>query len=534
MSLALASALLFILSFPSFNQPWCAWVGLVPWLLLLRRVTSARAAFGWSWLIGFLFSLGSGWWLIHVTVVGWILICAYSAIFFGAFGLFASYCFRHQTSDIRHQKNQKRCLAQIWCPVSGVRCLIVVPAGWAALEYLRSHLLSGWGWNLLGYSQTPWVRLIQFADLTGVWGVSFVVVLINVAFVRIITRREQLQVRPAIIVAAVFAALLAYGEARLSLLKQSPSIRVAVVQGNIPQEQKWDEAFQQMIVSRYETLTEQTAQTTPDLIIWPETSVPGYLGGDEDITQRVLQLAKRVQRPLLVGAPVVMKDAHGLTLRNSAVLINAKGEFADRYDKVHLVPFGEFIPGERALPWLRNVLPPIGDFVPGQRYTVFTAPVPRSGFRVPGSNSGLGTRDSELKFSALICFEDIFPALARRFVNEGARMLVVITNDAWFGPTAAAYQHAQASTFRAVELRVPVVRAANTGWSGCIDAAGRWIGSVHDAQGRELFVAGTHTCDVLPGAADSLYRRFCDWFALVCLLLTVSAIIKIYGQRRSS
>ena len=133
----------------------------------------------------------------------------------------------------------------------------------------------------------------------------------------------------------------------------------------------------------------------------------------------------------------------------------------------------------------------------------------------------------------LICFEDLFPELARRFVQRGARFLLVITNDAWFGPTAAAYQHAQASTFRAVELRVPVARAANTGWSGCIDASGRWRGSVRDADGAELFVPGTATCDLATpsragagGAAGSLYLRWGDWFAWLCIGLTA-----VYNQR---
>jgi apolipoprotein N-acyltransferase len=141
-------------------------------------------------------------------------------------------------------------------------------------------------------------------------------------------------------------------------------------------------------------------------------------------------------------------------------------------------------------------------------------------------HSSIGNRQSSLRFSVLICFEDIFPDLARRFVRAGARWLFVITNDGWFGPTAAAYQHAQASTFRAVELRVPIARAANTGWSGCIDAAGRWIGSVQDAAGRELFVAGTHTCELPLSSADSGYRRWGDWFAWLCCIATLVAICR--------
>ena len=169
----------------------------------------------------------------------------------------------------------------------------------------------------------------------------------------------------------------------------------------------------------------------------------------------------------------------------------------------------------------RVILPLIGDFSPGHEYTVFTTPVASSELRVPTRNSQLATRNSQLQFSVLICFEDIFPSLARRFVQEGAQLLLVITNDAWFGPSAAAYQHAQASMFRAVELRVPIARAANTGWSGCIDPAGRRIGSVRDPQGRELFVEGTYTCDLPLGSGQSLYRRWGDWFAGLCLLVTI-------------
>jgi apolipoprotein N-acyltransferase len=161
----------------------------------------------------------------------------------------------------------------------------------------------------------------------------------------------------------------------------------------------------------------------------------------------------------------------------------------------------------------------IGDFTPGHEYTVFSTPVESSELGVESSNSQLSTPNSQLRFSTLICFEDVFPHLARRFVREGARLLIVITNDAWFGPTAAAYQHAQASTFRAIELRVPVVRAANTGWSGCIDATGRWVGSVRDpSTGAELFVPGTHTCELPAGPAVSIYRQWGDWFAIFCLL----------------
>lgn len=484
--LALSSAVLLSLSFPNFNQPWCAWVALVPWLLLLRGAAAGPAAwsaFGWSYLVGVIFFLGSIWWLIHVTLVGWLILCAYLALFFGLFGWFVSRL------------------------ITGYRSLIaqafLIPSAWVALEFLRSHLFSGFGWNLLGYSQTPALTLIQIADVTGVWGVSWLTVAINLALASWLDDSRRRQAGTAML--AVVGLLLAvgmYGRSRLAQPASEPPIRVAVVQGNIPQERKWDEEFQQAILAQYERLTQEAARQQPNLIIWPETSVPGYLGMDPELTGRVRQLAETVQTPVLVGAPMVTWLDGVAALTNSAVLLGADGAILGRYDKLHLVPFGEFIPLEQVFPWLRRILPPIGDFVPGRHPIIFE--LRSSHFELP-------------PFSVLVCFEDIFPELAREFVRRGARLLVTITNDAWFGKTAAAYQHAQASTFRAVELRVPMVRSANTGWSGCIDPQGRWQASVRDAADEELFVEGVASCDVTPSATESVYRRWGDWFAWLCL-----------------
>ena len=486
----LSSVALLVASFPSFDQPWCAWVALVPWLLLLRG-RRPGPAFGWSWLIGFLFFLGSIWWMVHLrafggpmAIVGWLALCAVLALYFGVFGWALA------------------TVGPAWD-----RFLLFAPALWVTLEYARSHLLTGFGWNLLAYSQAPWLPVIQVADLTGAWGVSFVVVLVNAAIADgVQAKRAGASLAVAL---GIVLVVLGYGLWRLPRLGGPETVRVAVVQGNIPQERKWDEAYRADIVERYAGLTRQAARAAPDLIVWPETSVPGFLGLDEPLTQSLFAVSLAAEVPMLIGAPHARLDGARWQTTNGAALLQA-GAIRQWYDKVHLVPFGEFIPFEGTLPWLREVLPPIGDFIPGHDYTVFNWPV---------------------KFSALICFEDLFPDLARRFVQGGARLLLVITNDAWFGPTAAAYQHAQASTFRAVELRVPVARAANTGWSGCIDASGRWLGSVRDADGAELFVPGTAACDLaLPPAADgqagrSAYLRWGDWFAWLCIGLTAAWLL---------
>jgi len=503
--LALLSAALLIVAFPNFNQPWCAWIAFVPWLFLLRAV-SRRAAFWWSYGIGLAFFLASMWWLIHVTVIGWLVLCACLALYFAVFGLIASRFFIHHPSSI-------------------IQRALLVPSAWVALEFLRSHLFSGLGWNLLAYSQTGWLPLIQIADLTGVWGVSFLIVMGNVALAELFTRGIPPAARWKSAAVAAVGVLLAlgYGAWRISRLAGSGMLRVAVLQGNIPHDQTWDEAYRDSTLQRYQALTERAAATRPDVIVWPETTVPGYLGVDEEITQRVTALARQVRCPLLVGAPAPTIHDERITLMNSATLIDALGNLVARYDKMHLVAFGEFVPFDTWLPWLRGLLPPIGEFSPGHEYTVFHM---GSGLRAQGSGQQIGPQPTahspELSFSVLICFEDVFPELARRFVRRGAQALLVITNDAWFGPTAAAYQHAQASTFRAVELRVPVARAANTGWSGCIDASGRWIGSVHDESGRALFVEGTHTCELPIPDGSSFYRQWGDWFAGLCVIVTVA------------
>ena len=526
--LVFSSATLLVLSFPSFNQPWAAWIALVPWLRALRRATP-RQAFARSYLVGLLFFLASMGWLIHLTafggpaaILGWLVLCAYLALYFGAFGVLVTAI---STQHTAHSKKHMS-LTGHWSLVTGH--LLLIPAAWVALEFLRSRVLSGFGWNLLGYSQASWLPIIQIAEAAGVWGVSWLIVMVNVVLAEMLhnatsdklqatsrDRRLGMPIIPLTIAGCAVSLIVGYGTWRLSRHPEGRTVRVAVVQGNIPQERKWDETSQEWILQRYERLTHEAATAQPDLIVWPETAVPGLIGWDRAVTRRVQQLAQAVQIPLLVGAPSVAPaqvSSQDVRLFNSALLVDRQGVVAGRYDKVHLVPFGEFIPGESFAPWLRAVLPPIGDFVPGRDATVFLL----EGQGKSAIPSPLAPRPSP-PFGALICFEDIFPQLARRLVQGGAQMLVVITNDAWFGNTAAAYQHAQASIFRAVELRVPVVRAANTGWSGCITETGRRIASVHDAHGEELFVEGVAVCEMSIPDAPTPYDRWGDWVAWLCL-----------------
>jgi apolipoprotein N-acyltransferase len=243
------------------------------------------------------------------------------------------------------------------------------------------------------------------------------------------------------------------------------------------------------------------------LIIWPEAASPGLFGQDDDIFERFYALTKKIKIPILLGAVTRSKDI----FFNSALLIGSDGRIAGRYDKLHLVPFGEYIPLKKFLPFLETVVP-IGDINAGKEYTIFQIRNPKSQIRN--------------KFAVLICFEDLFPELSREFVKRGAGFLVNITNDAWYKSSTAPYQHLQASVLRAVENRVTLARAANTGISGFISPHGKIISLVRDKYRRNIFIDGFDTEYVSPGKGElSFYTRFGDIFIACCLIFLFYGII---------
>jgi len=465
MLFAISSSLLLILSFPNFNLSYLAFIGFVPLFFAIEN-KSPKKAFLISYICGFLFYLGVLYWLYHVTIIGLIILCLYLAIYFGIFGLFTL----HVTRYTLH----KPVLLQ----------LFTIPASWVFLEYIQAHLFTGFGWALLGYSQYKNIPLIQIADFSGVYGVSFVIMMVNYAFYRAF-KKSFLEVAVAVM---VLAAVFGYGIIMENSEEPGKDIRVSVIQGNIPQELKWDPEAAEMIINKYASLTKMASLEKADLIIWPETSFPGFFEIDKEMTDEVLSLAKAIKTPILIGAntedpsPFPLPEGERVRVRgyfNSAVLISRRGNSVARYDKIHLVPFGEYVPFSNSLPFLHSlVLGELGEFTPGNEFKAFSLQ--------PSAFS------QRIKFSVLICFEDIFPELARRFVRNGARFLVVITNDAWYGRSGAAYQHAANSVFRAIENRVPVVRCANTGYSCFIDSKGRIYDSVEE-KNSHLFITGYKT-----------------------------------------
>lgn len=471
----LLSALLLILSFPKYNLEFLSWFAFIPLFFAIKDV-SCKTAFLISYFCGIVFFLGTIYWLAWVTMLGYILVSFYLALYFGIFGLLVT------RQELRVTKRNFS--------------LIFVPSIWVLLEYLRSVLLTGFPWNLLSHSQYLNLPVIQIADVTGAYGVSFFIMTVNVGIYKFITERKKAY----LIIPLIFIfSVTYYGYFRLTQPIWPAEVKICVIQGNISQEEKWDEHFQNQILDVYVKLTKKASLENPDIIIWPETSIPGDLEGESYLFKEVTGLAKDIKIPLLVGTIRRSQDDYMDRFFNNATFIDTAGSVAKSYSKVHLVPFGEYVPLGDALSWIRNYIL-IGNFIAAKDYTIFEI--------------------KKYKFATLICFEDIFANLVRRFVKNGAGFLVNITNDAWFGNTNEPYQHAQASVLRAVETRRPVVRCANTGLSCFINIKGKITETVKNKDGKEIFIEGFKTASIATNQTQSIYLRYGDWFVALCFLLT--------------
>lgn len=369
---------------------------------------------------------------------------------------------------------------------------------WTVIEYVRATVLGGFPWDLTGYAAADRLILAQVADVTGIYGLSFLIVLVNAALWEVLEHWSARDRPPwGLVIAAALAlvAVIGYGSARLAAFPADTgggSFRVGVLQANIPQEIKWDEETRDSTFQAYEKLAEAAAGEGAGLLVWPETSVPVLFGPTSAGWKRPGVISERLKTPMLVGAPSEIVEDGRSRYYNSAFLVDGRS-LRYRYDKIHLVPFGEYMP----LSWLLPIGPGIAareeDYTPGEIMTVM---------HVDGCPA----------FCVLICYEAIFPELSRLAVANGARVLVNITNDGWFGETAAPYQHFRMARMRSIENRVPLIRCANTGISAAFDAAGRIVRTL------PLNTAGFFVVDV-PRRPNgkSVYSRWGDLFAWACV-----------------
>ena len=498
---AAASGLLLTGAFPKFEWGFLAWLALVPFALVAGTQEPGRA-FRFGLLTGLSHYLSLLYWLVPtmsiygklpswLSVVILLLFCGFLALYFGAVAWSFS---RLGTTPL---------LAAIWFPVI-----------WVAAEYTRAFLFSGFPWGLLGHSQYGRLALIQMADLTGAYGLSFLIAGVNFGIVLMVaaaTRSSwcgsavswRLAAIYSVVLISVLGTVYFYGTHRLRIIDQiqanAAGAKVAAIQGNIAQTDKWDEAHKEKTIEIYNRLSAGIQNRQPDLIVWPETAAPFYFMVEEKPTLQVLTGIRGSGAAFLIGSPSVKKRGDGYEFHNSAWLVDGRGKLRAKYDKAHLVPFGEFTPFKKWLPFLGKLVEQVGDFTPGPKGRV-----------IDWNGRKIGVQ---------ICYEIIFPYLARAQVRNGADLLVNITNDAWYGRTSGPYQHFSMVVFRAVENRRALVRAANTGISGFVDPAGRIISST------DLFKEAA-VLEKLPLLKTrTFYTRYGDLFAKACLFATIAGII---------
>ena len=521
--LACASGLFIPLSFPKSDLELLAWIALVPLHWALDGKTKAHA-FWIGWLSGTIAFTGMMAWVVTaMTTYGKVplpisyaillLLTAYLGLYVGLYAAGA-----------------------VW-----FRSLIprygffVFPCLWVTLELIRTYALSGMPWGLLGYSQYRQIEIIQIADHMGVYGVSFLIVLVNVALAEFLSwlmpyfrnfRPARLPWELAAMAALLVTLSWQYGLVTLSETPFSDiprsSISVGVVQPNVDQAVKWDTAYREETIARFDRLTEKLGRAT-DLVVWPEAATPFVFEREPVYQLQLMALANRAQAPILFGSPALrFYPDRRPYLMNSAYLLAPDGQLLGRYDKHHLVPFGEYIPFKSSfLSFLDKLVEGIGDFEPGTGPTVLTfTPKPKS-----ATAGTAGTTLRPINFGVAICYEVIFPNLVRQFAANGAEFLVTVTNDAWFGPSAAASQHFSMVVFRSVENHLAFARSANTGISGFIDPFGRIV------EATPIFTEQAVKATMQVWRPYTFYSRHGDVFAYGCAIICV--LLFLFGIFRS-
>jgi apolipoprotein N-acyltransferase len=431
-----------------------------------------------------------------VGVLAPVLLAVYPAAFVAAFGA-----------------------GSAWLGRGGFPNPFVAAALWAALDHARSFALTGFPWAVLGYAQHQNPALMGLAPYTGVWGLSFATALAGVALAELVVARS----RRALVALAVVAGLHAGGaiEAARDAGDPGPLVRVAVLQGNIDQDVKWSPEWAERTLEVYEELTRRAAAQGAELVVWPETAVPGSPDASPELAERLAALARETRTTLVAGAVGLELSQRGGEPRyfDSAFVVDAGAGKAARYDKSHLVPFGEYLPLRSLLGrWIQAVARGAADS------DVRAGGAPRA-LAIP-----LPAPPHTLTAGVPICYELLFPNLVRRFVEGGAEALLAITNDAWYGRTGAPYQFLAITALRSAENRVWTARAANTGVSALIDARGRVRAQTRIFE-RDLLVADLPLRP--PPAGGSFYTRHGDVFALGCWLgLVAAALLRVRRERR--
>ena len=510
----LSGILLFLASPGTFSFAPCAWVALVPLFLAIQQASSPRKAAFIGLVCGAVYYISLLYWIVIVLGTYGYLHWSISTLALLLLSLYMSCYLALFAYGLKWT-------LPVFPPVFSA------PLLWVALDLVRGRLFTGFPWMDLAYTQYRFSHVIQIADIFGHYGVTFLIVMVNglVSYLLFqFLKKKALNSKPAtqnshmVFFAYLLSAALliigsfTYGMFRIEhvsrLTTEAATASLAVVQGNIDQDRKWKPGMQMKTIDSYIHLSERALKKGEiDLIIWPETALPFFPLESpfaSELTQRLI-LPNRIE--LLTGAPHRHQVGENSSPRyyNRALLFSAAGAITGAYDKLHLVPFGEYIPFRRFLPFAAPVVETMADFSPG------------------ASAAPISCQTAQI--GVLICFESIFPELARHQVEQGADLLVNITNDAWFGRSSAPWQHLSMAVFRAVETRRSLARAANTGISAFIDPLGRLTRT------SPLFVPCFLTEDLPILTGTTFYVTAGHHFASLCLLLLIPGAMIVNVQK---
>jgi apolipoprotein N-acyltransferase len=505
-ALALLSGALLALSFPKFGHPAFAWVALAPLLVATSyRAQPTRRAFTLGLLTGAVYFTGTLYWLVEtmttfgglstpLAVIAAAVLIAYLSLFPAFFAVI---------------------VARL-CRVIGRRALLAAPLVWVASEMGRTYILDGFPWELLGYSQAAVLPVAQLASVVGVYGMSAFVAMVSAAAAYATLERGAARWRVAAVTALLVLGVGIAGGLRLRdsrLTREGTPVRVAVLQGNILQDQKWDPAMRDAIMRRYVDMSREAVGRGAHFILWPESATPLPYEEDAVRGEAIRRLAREARVTLLIGSdqierigpidqvrvPAPAQRAEQERLYNAAYLVQPDGTIGAIYRKIHLVPFGEYVPFQRLLFFVGPLVEAVSDFAPGTQALL----LPVAGHQA----------------STAICYEVIYASLMREFVTRGSELLTTITNDAWYGRSSAAYQHWQQASMRSIEEGRYLARAANTGISGFVDPYGRVL------QKSDLFVSAVMTEDLRFLTGRTIYSRIGDLVGWLSVLFTAAALV---------
>ncbi|MBX9742751.1 MAG: apolipoprotein N-acyltransferase [Chthoniobacterales bacterium] len=524
---ALLTGALMATGFPPYDMAflsWVPWIAFTPlcWVLLVeplpeRFLSQVSHAFFLGFLAGSTFFLLTLEWITSVAWEGLVTLPFYLGLYAGVWAM-TVVILRSCLGDIFWRYSRKNLGVSLFAAAS-----------WSGLEWARGTLFTGFGWNSFGVAFHRSIPLLQLCDITGVGGLSFlgvmtgcVVALAMKRFVDEVQKKKittSLRMRPhgdLLITLLVIVMVICYG--LRELLAPAPlqeRLSIAAIQGNIPQNHKWDRSFEEEIMSTYLRRSAMALALRPDLIVWPEAAVPRPLLQDQATFNRVQQLAQQGEADFLMGS--LDYEENPRHDYNAAILLTHHASSAQVYAKVHLLPFGEYIPCRKSFPFFAWVTGDriLGDFDAG-----------------PGPKL-LELSTKPVHVAPLLCFEDTLGDLVRRFAGLGAQAIITLTNDGWFGHTAASKQHMVNALFRCAETKLPMLRVANTGVTCVIDRFGRVI-EILQAPDGSTFLEGILATqwNVPANPTTTFYTKHGDLFAKGCLgIMLVSLMVFLFGRK---